>query len=179
MRAVKNTLDAVLRWASVVLFVALVVIVVWQVVSRSLGSPSTWSEEAARYTFVWLGFFASALVFSERGHIAVDFLVRSQPPRAQRATAVLAQLAVGTLGLVVLLWGGVRASAGAWNQHLSSLPTTMGAMYLVMPITGVIIAFYALDHLVELVRGDEPPYPVDEGEQTAVADVPEPGELNL
>jgi TRAP-type C4-dicarboxylate transport system permease small subunit len=69
----KQALDRVLAAASIVLFVLLVVIVAWQVVTRQIiKDPSAWSEEAARYTFVWLGFFATALVFSERGHIAVD-----------------------------------------------------------------------------------------------------------
>lgn len=177
MTAVKKSLDTVLKWTSIVLFAALVVIVVWQVVSRTLGSASSWSEEAARYTFVWLGFFASALVFSEKGHIAVDFLVRKQPLKGQLVTAVIAQLSILTLGLVVLVWGGIRASAGAWNQQLSSLPGTMGGMYTVMPITGVIIAFYAIYHLIELLQGKEPPYAPDE--ETVGGDVPERGEVNL
>lgn len=181
MTAVKRTLDEVLRWISIVLFAALVVIVVWQVVTRTLASASTWSEEAARYTFVWLGFFASALVFSEKGHIAVDFLVRRQPPRGQLVTAVLAQLSILALAGLVLVWGGLRASAGAWNQQLSSLPGTMGLMYTVMPLTGVIIAFFAVYHLVELVRGEEPPYPADEDEAEAEVrmDLPERGQVNL
>lgn len=179
MNTVKRSLDEVLKWTSIVLFAALVVIVVWQVVSRTLGSASTWSEEAARYTFVWLGFFASALVFSEKGHIAVDFLVRRQPPKGQLATAVLAQVSILALALLVLVWGGVRASAGAWNQQLSSLPGTMGGMYTVMPLTGVIIAFFAVHHLVELLRGAEPPYPADDDDDEVPMDLPERGQVNL
>lgn len=179
MNTVKRSLDEVLKWTSIVLFAALVVIVVWQVVSRTLGSASTWSEEAARYTFVWLGFFASALVFSEKGHIAVDFLVRRQPPKGQLATAVLAQVSILALALLVLVWGGVRASAGAWNQQLSSLPGTMGGMYTVMPLTGVIIAFFAVYHLVELLRGVEPPYPADDDDDEVPMDLPERGQVNL
>lgn len=179
MNTVKRSLDEVLKWTSIVLFAALVVIVVWQVVSRTLGSASTWSEEAARYTFVWLGFFASALVFSEKGHIAVDFLVRRQPSKGQLATAVLAQVSILALALLVLVWGGVRASAGAWNQQLSSLPGTMGGMYTVMPLTGVIIAFFAVHHLVELLRGAEPPYPADDDDDEVPMDLPERGQVNL
>lgn len=178
MNTVKRVLDEVLRWASIVLFAALVVIVVWQVVSRTLGVPSSWSEEAARYTFVWLGFFASALVFSEKGHIAVDFLVRKQPPKGQLTTAVLTQVSILALAVLVLIWGGIRASSGAWGQQLSSLPGSMGQMYTVMPITGVIIAFFALYHTVELLRGEEPPYPGDDDDVVG-GDVPERGEVNL
>src|SRR5699024_5113870 len=70
MERAKTLLDRVLFWITVVLFAVLVVIVVWQVLSRQvLGAPSTWTEEGARMTFVWLGLFASAFVFGERGHI--------------------------------------------------------------------------------------------------------------
>lgn len=159
MTTLKTALDQALKWVCIVLFALLVVIVVWQVVSRSLGSPSSWTEEAARYTFVWLGFFGSALVFSEKGHIAVDFLVRKLTPAGQRATAILTQVAILALSLLVLVWGGIRVSSGAWTQQLSSLPTQVGVMYTVMPITGVIITLYAVHHLLQLARGDEDPYP--------------------
>lgn len=162
MTAIKSSLDIVLKWASVVLFALLVVIVVWQILSRTLNFPAPWSEEAARYTFVWLGFFASALVFSERGHIAVDFLVRKQGRTGQRTTALLAQAAIIALAVLVLIWGGVQASMGAWNQQLSSLPTTLGVMYLVMPITGVIITVYAVHHLTQVLNDSESPYPEDD-----------------
>lgn len=167
MNAVKKGLDKVLSWASVVLFALLVVVVVWQVVSRQiLQDPSAWTEELARYTFVWLGFFAAALVFSERGHIAVDFLVRKTPPPVQTASGALSQIAIATFALVVLVWGGWRASQGAWNQSLAALPSQVGVMYLVMPITGVLITFYATYHLLGILSGRLSP--IGPAEDTAV-----------
>ena len=160
MATVKRGLDRVLAVASVVLFAILVVIVVWQVFSRQVLTPSTWTEEASRMTFVWLGFFATALVFSEKGHIAVDWLVRKLPLGGRKAVGVVVQLAIIAMSVLILVWGGWRASQGAWNQQLSSLPGTLGQMYLVMPITGVLILFYALHHLVDALRAD--PFAHDE-----------------
>lgn len=154
MNAVKKALDKALSWVSVALFALLVVVVVWQVVSRQIiQEPSAWTGEFARYTFVWLGLFAAALVFSERGHIAVDFVVRKMPRSVQKASGVLTQLAIITFALVVLVWGGWRASQGAWNQSLAALPSQVGVMYLAMPITGLIITFYATYHLVGILSG--------------------------
>lgn len=162
METVKKGLDRTLMLASLSLFTLLVVIVVWQVVSRQvLGSPSTWSEEGARYTFVWLGFFATALVFGERGHIAVDFAVRRTPYAVQRVMGVVIQLAILVFAGLVLIWGGWDISQQAWNQRLSSLPTQVGVMYLVMPITGVLIAFYAVYHLLAGWREQEEPAAAD------------------
>lgn len=156
MDVIKKSLDTMLRLAVIVLFALLVVIVVWQVFSRQvLKSPSAWTEEAARYTFVWVGLFATALVFSERGHIAVDAVVTRFSPRAQKIVAVIVQLSIIGFALMVLVYGGWRASRGAWGQSLSALPTQVGVMYLAMPITGLMIAFYAIYHLMAILRGEE------------------------
>lgn len=163
MHALKNGLDTILKWASVILFALLVIIVVWQVFTRQvIQDPATWTEEAARYTFVWLGFFASALVFSERGHIAVDALVRLLPEPVQRGVAVFVQLAIIAFAAIVMIWGGWRAAQGALNQSLTALPFTVGQMYLVMPITGVLVVVYALYHVVAVIRRQEEAVEIDE-----------------
>lgn len=166
MEPIKKGLDKVLQGASVVLFALLVVVVVWQVFTRQvLDSPSAWTEEAARYTFVWVGLFATALVFSERGHIAVDFVVTKFSPAARKVVAILVQVSIIFFALAVLVYGGIRASNGAWNQSLSALPTQVGVMYLAMPITGVMIAFYAVYHLQAVLRDTEEAIHHDEDPQ--------------
>ncbi|USQ80586.1 TRAP transporter small permease [Ornithinimicrobium faecis] len=166
MEPIKKGLDRVLQGASVVLFALLVVVVVWQVFTRQvLNSPSAWTEELARYTFVWVGLFATALVFSERGHIAVDFVVTKFSTKPRKVVAVVVQLAIIFFALAVLVYGGVRASNGAWNQSLSALPTQVGVMYLAMPITGVLITFYAIYHLQAVLRGAEEAIDTDQDPQ--------------
>lgn len=154
---VKKLLDRALAAACVVLFSVLVLTVTWQVFSRQvLGEPSSWSEELATYVFVWLGMFGAALVFSERGHIAVDLLVRRFPAGARRAAAVVVQLCVITFAVLALIWGGSRMTALTWDQTLTALPVTEGPFQLVMPVTGVLVVYYAAEQLVSLLRRGEP-----------------------
>jgi len=156
VNGIRQALDRVLAVACVALFAILVLTVSWQVFTRQvLGDPSTWSEELARYVFVWLGLFAAALVFSERGHIAVDFVVQKLSPRVQRSIAIVVQLAIIGFALVVLVWGGLVASVAAWDHNLTGLPTQIGPMYLAMPITGAIISFYAIYHSLAILRSEE------------------------
>lgn len=159
MESLKKFLDTCLYWITVVLFALLVVIVVWQVFSRQvLSDPATWTDEGARMSFVWLGLFASAYVFGERGHIAVEYLARKSPPKVERAVAVGVQIIVMAFALVILTWGGWAAAQNAWSQQLSALPFTYGHMYLAMPITGVLMTFYALHHVRGLLTGAQEPY---------------------
>lgn len=164
MTTLKKGLDKVLATISVTLFAMLVLVVVWQVFSRQVvGNPSTWSEELARQTFVWLGLFAAAYVFGERGHIAVEFVVRLFPERVERVIAMAVQVLIIVFAVVVLIWGGWRAAMGAMGQNLSALPFTIGQMYLALPISGVFVAFYAIYHLQGIARGTEPAYAGIEG----------------
>lgn len=160
MTTLTRAIEKALAALSVALFAVLVAVVVWQVFARQvLSAPQTWTEEAARYLFVWVGLFSAALVFSERGHIAVDFLARKTRPGGQRVVAIVVQIVIALFALLVLVLGGWLVARGAWNQALSSLPVTLGQMYLVMPVTGVLIALTAANNLLELARGSAVPFP--------------------
>lgn len=157
MERIKQGLDLVLKILTAVLFSILVLAVVWQVFSREvLQSPSTWTEELAKYTFVWTSLVAAALVFGERGHIAVSFLVEQLPRTARKAVAVWVQLTVLAFAIFVLIMGGALAADNAWLQNLTALPLNIGYTYVVMPLAGVFIAFYAIHHMIEDLRGVGP-----------------------
>lgn len=149
MTTLKAGLDRALEWACVGLFIALVATVAWQVFTRQvLSSPSGWSEELARYIFVWLGLFGAALVFGERGHIAVDFLVRKLPRAPQKAFGMLTHVLVLAFTALVLVYGGISISQLAWEQTIPALPVTAGHMYLAIPVSGILTLFYCVHHLI-------------------------------
>jgi TRAP-type C4-dicarboxylate transport system permease small subunit len=156
MTQVKKAIDKLLAGVCVVLFAVLVVDVAWQVFARQvLNQPSGWSEVLATYVFIWLGLFGSALVFGERGHIAVDFAVRRLPETLQIGVTVVVQLAILAFTSLVLVWGGSRVVALTWEQNLPGLPTNVGPLYLALPISGVVIALYTLYHLIRILTGAE------------------------
>lgn len=167
MKAITQPLRKILEWACVALFALLVCIVVWQVFARQiLHNPAAWSEEASRMVFVWLGLFAAALVFAERGHISVDFVARRFAPSAQKTIALAVQVLIIVFALWLLVYGGIVAGMGASNQHLAALSfLTLGQMYLVMPITGVIITLFAIENMIEIARGTTPAFPSTEEEE--------------
>lgn len=152
----KTVIDGILKVVCVAAFMILVIVVSWQVFARQvLDDPSQWSETLARYLFIWVGLLGAALVFGERGHIAIEVLVNRLPERVQKVLAYAVQLIVATFATYVLVWGGIRATENAWIQNLSGLPTPLGPWYLVLPISGVIVVFYSVFHMAALRRGEE------------------------
>jgi TRAP-type C4-dicarboxylate transport system permease small subunit len=164
--AIKNVLDKLLAGLCVALFAALVLVVTWQVFTRQvLGDPSTWTSTTAQYLFVWLSLFGAAYVFSERGHIAVDFLARRTGARTQRTIGSFTMLVVLAFALLVLVWGGVRGVGLTWGQNVSGLPVNVGQMYLALPVSGALIAFTAIHHLYKIAVGREAGLPISEDEE--------------
>lgn len=160
MRRVRAVLDRLLAGLCIVIFTALVVIVSWQVFTREIGNYSApWTEEAARYTFVVLALVAAAYVFSERGHIAVEMLVEKLPERGQLVMGIVIEAIVTAFTLFTFVWGGWRISQNAWDQQLSTLPITVGQIYLVMPVAGLLITFYSVYYMLGILSGAERPTP--------------------
>ncbi|UNK70716.1 TRAP transporter small permease [Microbacterium sp. H1-D42] len=157
---IRRVIDRVLALLCIITFTLLVIVVSWQVFTREvLNNSAPWTEEAARYTFVVLAVLAAAYVFSERGHIAVEILVKKLPLAGQRVMAVVIELIVIFFFVMVFIIGGWRVADNAWNQDLSTLPVTVGQVYLVLPIAGVIIVFYSIAHLIGVLAGAEKPTP--------------------
>lgn len=160
LERIRAVTDRALGLLCIVLFVVLVIVVTWQVVSRTvLNDPAPWTEEASRFTFVVLALLGAALVFSERGHIAVELLVSKFPRTAQLAVAVAVELIVIFFALLVFVVGGYRVAENAWDQQISTLPVTVGQVYMVLPLVGILIIFYSIYHLIAVLLNGERPVP--------------------
>lgn len=161
MTIVRTWLDRVLRSICIVLFALLVVLVVWQVFTRLvLSDPSPWTEEAARYVFVWASMIGIAIAVGEKADVVMDFLVEKLPRNLQRIADLLAYLSTLAFVTYVLIYGGFKQSALAWTQTNPLLPFTQGQLYLALPIAGVLLAFYLILHIAHALSSN---YTIREG----------------
>ncbi|WP_430868920.1 TRAP transporter small permease [Demequina aurantiaca] len=154
MNRYRRGVGGVLRWAVVALFALLVLTVLWQVFTRQVvQSPAAWTDELARYAFVWLSFFGAALVFSEKGHIAVELLRNKLHGLPRRSIEVFVNAVILVFSTWLLVIGGYLTSVGAWGQNATALPFQLGQLYLAMPIAGLLISSFALQDMVLAARG--------------------------
>lgn len=148
MTRIRLWLDRVLRGICILLFAALVLLVVWQVFARLvLSSPSAWSEEAARYVFVWVSMIGIAIAVGEKADVVMDFLVEKLPKNLQRAADIIAYLSTMAFVLYVMVFGGLKQSILAWSQTNPLLPLTQGQLYLALPVSGILLTFYLILHI--------------------------------
>lgn len=151
----RQAIDRSLGWLLVVLMGAAVLNVLWQVFTRwALQDPSSYTEELARYLLIWIGLLGAAYGVGQKLHLAIDILPASLSGRRQRALNVVIQLAVVAFSLAVMIAGGMRL---VWltlrfDQVSAALGIPLGYVYAVLPLSGVLIVFYAV---CEIAAGNE------------------------
>lgn len=142
----------VLQLFTTVLFAALVVDVLWGVVSRYWPGivPSDWTEELGIFLLAWVSLFGSALTFREHGHLGLDYFVTRLDPAAQRLVAVIVEICVLVFAAYGLCYGGFRLVADtlAANQLTPVLQWKIGYLYASVPLSGCFFVAFSIEHLI-------------------------------
>lgn len=90
LRFLNNKLEEIFL---VVLMILATLTVTAQVVTRYLLKiPLPWSEELARYMFIWLVWVGASFATKERRHISIDVLVKRLPDSAQKICTIISTL---------------------------------------------------------------------------------------
>lgn len=135
------------------LFAALVLDVLWGVISRYVPGirPSDWTEELAIYLLVWVSLFGAALAYRANGHLGVDYFVGKLDPAARRTAFYVAELAVLLFAGFALCFGGSRlvAETLASNQITAVLQWRIGYLYSAVPLSGFFICAFAVEHMIK------------------------------
>ncbi len=103
-------LAKVLEAVALVIFVAMMLTTLFQVVSRFAYIPAIWTEELARILFVVSSLLAIAVCVRRREHIIVDYFLGEMTPPTRRRVVLASDVLVLVL-LVVWLRGAVRLYA--------------------------------------------------------------------
>jgi len=151
MKAVLDTLtkvDEVLAKAEAIILIGFVSvmtgIVFLQVLYRYvLTQPLHWSEELARYLFVWLSILGATLGLQKRGHFGLEILFRMLPQQMRRVVGFLILLLVGTL-VVVILVSGIELVEKTASQESPAMGIPMGWAYACLPVGAALMAFHLL-----------------------------------
>ena len=154
MDRVTRVVDTVLRSVIVAAFAVLVVCVIWQVFSRYvLGTPSTVTDEMARFLFIWVALLGGAYTLGQRRHLAIDLLPSITSGSARFAVNAAIVLAIAGFAAVVMIYGGINLVSRtlATGQVSPALRLPMGLIYIAIPFSGVGILYYCTVFLRDLI----------------------------
>ena len=152
LNVIKLRLNQALSAICAFMLAFMTIVATYQVFARYvLKSPSTMSEDILSYSFVWTSLLATALVFGERDHMNLTFLVDKTKPLVQLILSLFSEVLIVIIAVVVFLFGGKGFMSVGAMQISPTLGITMDLIYMILPISGILIIIYNIINIVELI----------------------------
>lgn len=150
MEIAKRVVDRVLGAFLIAIMGASVVNVLWQVFTRFvLNAPSSFTEELARFLLIWIGVLGAGYAVGQRDHLALELLPEHLEGRTREWLNIAIQGCILVFAIAVLIAGGLRLVyiQLTLGQTTASLGISIGYVYLVLPLSGAVMVFYAIAHI--------------------------------
>lgn len=95
---------------------------------------------------IWVGLLGAAYTVGAQRHLAIDLLAMTLPPRRQALLSVIINLLIFIFAGSVIVTGGVKLieKTLSTSQVSAAMQIPMGYVYLILPLTGIIMMFYTL-----------------------------------
>jgi TRAP-type C4-dicarboxylate transport system permease small subunit len=136
----KNPLEVVLC----LVLVAIVAVTFSQVLFRYVFRASLdWSEELARFLFMWLAALSSAYAFKTKSHFALRFVVNRFGTRPRTVVNDLVVLSV-SIFLIVFTYQAVVYTLSVTNQTAPGTQMSMAIPYSSAVVGGALMLYYVL-----------------------------------
>ena len=151
----RSRLDKTIAFLLVILLGLMVINVTWQVVSRYVfQSPSSFTDELSRYMLIWLGMLGSAYVAGQDGHLAIDILPQKLTGRPKARLMIFIHIVVIAFVLPVMILGGANLVYITYvlGQISATLQVPLAYVYVIIPISGLLILYYQIDSIVDLFK---------------------------
>lgn len=133
--AVIAALLAVAKALIIAISVVMIIVTLAQVIFRYvIAAPLPWSEELARYCFVWIVFLGGAVGLSRGIHLGVDLLVNAMPAPFRRGLDALTSALIAAFAAIV-----IYASLPVLNMNMFQRSPALGVqmtyIYMAIPIS--------------------------------------------
>ncbi|MEG0014569.1 MAG: TRAP transporter small permease [Cellulosilyticaceae bacterium] len=153
MNALRKYLNKGLEIITVALLAFMVVLGVWQIVTRYVfNNPSVITEELLLYSFVWMGLLGSAYVFGKREHMRMSFFAEKFSEKVQFGISIATEAIVLATAALVLVWGGMNIVSLAMGQISPALNVQMGYLYMALPLSGIITIIYNVLNISDMLK---------------------------
>ena len=151
----KSSLDAYyacLKFVLGLLMFVMTIPVLMQILSRYTGIVPRyiWTEEVARFCFVWIVMIGSMIAVRDDSHFKVD-LVSFSDERQKGISQMIVHLAMLLLALV-FVWYGCTFARFGWMQHSEMSGINMLSIYVAFPLAGVTWVVFLLERIVGDIR---------------------------
>jgi len=152
MDKITTLITRILSISLIILMVGMVLDVCWQVFTRFiLQDPSSYTEELAGFLLIWIGLLGSSYALYTKSHLGIDIITSKLTGFKKQLSQLMIHIIVILFALFILVIGGIRLVniTLTLNQISPALGIPMGYIYLVLPLTGLLMIYYSLVFISE------------------------------
>ncbi|WP_373056647.1 TRAP transporter small permease [Zunongwangia sp. H14] len=147
----KKSLDRALGAILIFLMAVMVIAVLWQVFSRYvMQSPSSVTEEMARYLLIWIGILGAAYAAGQQEHLSINLLEEKCNEKNRKRLRIGINVLVIFFCLTVLIIGGGNLVYVSYDlgQRSAALEIPLYVVYMVLPLSGLLIIIYKINEIL-------------------------------
>jgi TRAP-type C4-dicarboxylate transport system permease small subunit len=151
----RGFIDKFLERTVLIVLTVMLLSVIWQVFSRYiLQSPSTVTDEVSSYCLVWFGLLGAAYASGKHLHLAIDLLPEKMVEKKSKLFNGIVHISVVVFAFLVMVVGGSRLVqlSFQFEQTSATLEIPLGYIYMVVPLSGIIICYYNIDTLLSVFK---------------------------
>ncbi len=157
MNKVLKFLNAILTTMITIFLSSMVILVFLNVVLRyGFNSGITWSEEMARYLFVWIVFLGTIVAFKDKAHLGVDLFIGSLKPKLQKGLYVLNNLVIIGL-MVIVINGGMKMMVINSNSYGPATGIPLSVLFFAGTLAAFVMILMSITQTVRYVVFDQDP----------------------
>lgn len=134
------------------LFIVMLGVLVIQVFSRQvLDSPITWSEQLARFLFVYVAYLAVSSEIKNDGHVRIDYFFNKLPGTIRTVLHYLFQIMIAGV-LILMIYIGYEMAMRKMPVEIVSLNISYVYMYMALPVLSVLMLYRLIERNIKDIK---------------------------
>lgn len=155
LQQVSDCINKIVSYAGMAVFVVLIVACVAQVFFRFvLNNSLSWSEELARFSFIWMHMLGASLLIEGSGHATVTAVLDLLHGGIRKAVDTLIELVIFFNGSV-MVYAGLKLAYSSRNNLSTALSVPMWCINSSVAVGGLLLMFQAIVAIAVIVTATE------------------------
>jgi TRAP-type C4-dicarboxylate transport system permease small subunit len=149
------------------------------IVTRTIGHPWLWLQEATSTLFIYAIFVGAAVATRRNDHLYLTAISESMHGTSRLIVEITLRIVVLAVA-ACLIWYGYQNYLRGFGSFRLPSGTPIASLYAVIPLSGVLIALFSIEQLVNgIVNGFDHPEPRDEASEIQPVDTDLEGRTRL
>lgn len=151
LKKLSAIVNKIVIYLCIVAFVIVIVSSSLQVFTRFvINAALPWTEELARFTFVWMSLLGGSICVKHKSHAVVTVLVNWLPTGIRSKILLVADTLV-LFGAILMITEGWKMVAATGRQLSPAMYLPMSYVYLSVPLSGLAIFVHKINDIFEWI----------------------------